>query len=297
MQLFITSAFVVIIISALLLFFHFHKQNHEYQKISPDEELKPLSVAQSDNKTEAAKVLHENLNIDISVTTSFSVVEPPTLEFPTLPHSVRYCEYKVKGKNPATNRQKTCHVIARENSTDDVIAAKTNLNPPYFIELADKPPSDGQINYAKSVNIVIPTPCTAFDLSYITHSDTVGTDFASGELITYAGDRDILISPYSSITDAVSAIFYNLLGSDRLAFLIYTIHSFSNNLDVLNLDQHEKCSFFYGLSDNKDLIEFFSTAKIDFEYLRKHNHMNCQGSKKKLEFYNLICDYLKQYPS
>lgn len=212
----------------------------------------------------------------------------------SLSHNVRYCTYKVRGKNPATNRQKTCYVLARDNADNDVIFSKTSFLPPYTVELADRPPTEGQLQYAREHSLSLPASCTADDAAQISHGFPSITKLVSPDLIIFAGEQQIFISPYADVVYAVSATHYYLDSPDSLAFLIYVIYCVLNDYEIGNLDTLPNRLFFYGMSDDNDMITFSDTFRTNWlEHFFIHKSFDWHGNRKRIDNYNRICNYLK----
>lgn len=85
-------------------------------------------------------------NIDIS--SEFSRVEK---EYPVFDSTkiiiTKYCQYKVKGKNPKTNRMKTNTVVVEQGTSDEIIMQKSGLLEPYTITPYIEAPPEPQISY------------------------------------------------------------------------------------------------------------------------------------------------------
>lgn len=232
------------------------------------------------------------------VSAATCTIESDEFVLPDITCITRYCVYKVVGKNPETNRRKGDYVVAKEGAPEDIITSKTYLLAPYTVEKADKAPTDGQIECARKLNIPVPAHCTSADISCLItkyHEDSE-IPYVSNGLVAFAGERDILISPYSSALNAVCTIMYYLDETDSLAFFIYVIYCVQESKPVENLDALSNKNAFYGLSKSRDfykLVSFINSLSDEhIEYLFLHKRINCQGSNSRLNLYHAICDYI-----
>lgn len=239
------------------------------------------------------------IHASISVTKTVNDKELEPIVLPNIDNCTRYCEYKIIGKNPATNRRKSDYVVAKVNDPEDIITSKTYLLEPYTIERIFKRPTARQLEYAKDLDIPIPSNCSSSDISCLIsrfHEDR-DADYISSGLIDFAAENNVLISPYSSVIYGVCAIINNLYDSHLLAFFIYVIYCVQNDIAIENFNKLTNKSIFYGLSSSEkynDLVNF--VCSIDtiekYRYLFAQKRINCSGSAKKLELYNVICDYI-----
>lgn len=234
----------------------------------------------------------------VSVTKTVVYRELPPIDYSNKVN--RYCEYKVTGKNPATNRIKGDFVVAKINAEESEIILKTYLLPPYDIERIHNPPTASQLSYATDLELDIPKKATSSDVSCLIsrcHEDR-GADFVSSELIDYAAENNVLISPFSSVIRAVCRILSYLDDKDSLAFWIYMIFCIQKGMPIGNLSLLSNKDVFYGLSNNSkydDLINLLSSqTREKIEYLFKHKRILCQGSHRNVELSNIIYDYISE---
>ena len=215
----------------------------------------------------------------------------------TVPH--RYCFYKIKGKNPATNRRKSDYVVASTNASEDEIISRTYLLPPYEVEPYFDAPTDGQLECAKKLEICLPDQATSNDVSCLIsrcHED-YGDKIVSPELIDYAANYDMLISPYCSEIRAAREVIAGLGDDDSFAFWMYVIFCVRSNIPVKNLDMLPNKDVFYGLSDNPmydDFFIFFITDGLNIRFLFEHKRFSCSKNSGNAELLDMIFDYISK---
>lgn len=79
-----------------------------------------------------------------------------------------YCiRYKIKGLNSETGRRKTAHLIV--GSWEDLVRVlpRCGLLEPYEYERDNKPPTERQLQYARSIKLSLPQNCTLEDASIL----------------------------------------------------------------------------------------------------------------------------------
>ena len=250
---------------------------------------------------------NEDISITIEKTNNTESIETefPPLKLPNINNRMRYHVYKVKGKNPSTNHQKTCIVVAKEGTSEELIAKKSGYLEPFTITLdmdakSESLPSERQLDYARALNIPIPSPCSSGDLSRLI-SRQLGEmtgDLVSNGLLEVAGEAGVCLSPYTNVADGVSATIYHLRGKDLLIFFSYLVYCVINNVTVEspNTSAYKNvfCKFADKYIDNIQFQETISSFTYDhIQYLLSKKKVDGRSTQKALVFKTTF-DYLSE---
>ncbi|MCF2705096.1 hypothetical protein I6E91_24215 [Enterocloster clostridioformis] len=224
---------------------------------------------------------------------------------PNISNQLRFHRYKVKGKNPSTNRMKTCIVVALSGTTENEIAEKSGFLAPYSVSLdleslTEQPPSQKQLNYAKDLDISIPLNCSFADLSCLISKrkgeDT--NDLVTNELMTFAASHGVCISPYAGVLSSVCKTMNSLDSRDFLAFLAYLIHCVVSSFPIGNLEKSEYKNVFYKFADSycddDEVNECTVFEDTHIRYLLEKKHFDGRN-KKKAWLFNLISNFLNEH--
>ena len=216
-----------------------------------------------------------------------------------------YRRYKVKGKNPATNKLKTCIVVAKDSLSEEEIGLKSGFLEPYTVTVDSESykeclPSEYQLEYVNDLGISIPPGCTYADVSCIISKEleTDSSDFISNGLICFAGDNNIRLSPYAGIQSSVCRLFNALEDRERFAFFAYLIYCLKNSLTVEDFRSSCYKNVFYDFSDlyinNSEFREcFFFFGETHIAYLISKKTFD-KRSKKKTWLYETTCNFLSE---
>lgn len=213
---------------------------------------------------------------------------------------IRYSNYKVSGINPESNKKKSVTVIAKNGDSEDNIASKSNLLPPYTVILDDRQPTENQIKYAKDLGVKILPNLTFNDVSCLI-SKALGeakNDFTTNDIIEYAGERGTLISPYSDLVGSLHSILCLLKDADHAAFWTYIMFCTSHNIEIGYFDKlnpfDSRFYFFESLKDRDKFIGFFASLSYNqLESVCNHCKLTFQGSHDKASLYQDVCTYIK----
>lgn len=228
-----------------------------------------------------------------------------TFSTPNISNQLRFHRYKVKGKNPTTNRMKTCVVVAQSGTPENEITEKSGFLAPYTVSLdleslTERPPSQKQLDYAKDLGISIPLDCSFADLSCLiskfTNEDT--NDLISNELMTFAALHGVCISPYAGSLSGICTTMNSLEYHDFLAFLAYLIYCVVSSQPVGNLDESKHKTVFYKFADsycdNEHVGECTTFEDTHIRYLLEKKHFDGRN-KKKAWLFNLISEFLTEH--
>lgn len=219
--------------------------------------------------------------VNTEISSSIEQNQTTNIEFRQTP----YKRYKVKGKNPATNRLKTCIVIAKNNLTEKEIGLKSGFLEPYTVTIdsesfEERPPSKQQLDYANDLGILLPPNCTCADVSCLISKELGedSNDFISNGLICFAGDNNLCLSPYAGICSATCRILNSLENRKCLIYFAYLIYCLKTDCIVDDLRNSQYKDIFYEFGDTYiNDTEFFN--HFSFE----HTHIAHLISKKSFD--------------
>lgn len=159
--------------------------------------------------------------------------------------------YKVSGINEATNRKKSIKLEGL--SEDDAIesASKQGLKEITAIEIVPFDlPTERQLDYAKSLGLIIPNASTKEDVSALI-SKRVDKDGTPNQgLLEFATNKRIFLSNYIGKTALYEQIFSSLTNRDKIAFFAFSIYRYISDDRYANLDTHANKDLFYEFADS-----------------------------------------------
>ena len=242
-------------------------------------------------------------SVNLYVKTS-SVYNHDLAVIPDISKQMRFHSYKVRGKNPLTNRLKTCVVVALSGTPENEIALKSGFLEPYTVTLdsqsmSERPPSQEQLKYAKNLNIAIPPDCSCADASRLISKqlDEDTNDLVTNGLMTFAAAHGFCLSPYSGVFSSVCNTMNSLDTRDSLAFLAYLIYCVANSLPIENLDDSKYRNVFYSFSetyiDDEKVNECATFNDTQIRHLLEKKHFD-ERNKKKAWLFHLILDFIAE---
>ncbi|WP_302812268.1 hypothetical protein [Phascolarctobacterium faecium] len=209
--------------------------------------------------------------------------------------------FKIKAKYKPTNRIRTIKVWARsENEINDKLVTM-DYEPADTIEILPQPPSDKQIDLAKSLGYVISPEMTAMDLQAII-SQKLDRDSAPPKagLMEFADEKDIVFSNYTGKKAMYNLVFAKLSEIDKLAFFIFCVYRHLSNDRESNLNKSPYKNFFYefaadALSDRKmvsSLINNYSGEDMRFFGTIRTGNSEYYGGSTKTTIFKSAKQYL-----
>ncbi len=266
-----------------------------------------ISINKSTDKTNSANsTLYDDADNDAFMEYEISYeFEHTDTDYPLFDATnvsvIKYHEYKVKGKNPVTNRMKTNKVVAIHGAPEHIITQKSGLLEPYTITLnydswTEREPSIKQIEYAKDLNIIFPSDCSSADISALISKQLSEDfiDYANPNLLEFAADHNICFSPYNSNIASISLIIHYLTIEDRIAFGVYVIYCFITNSHVTNMDKSPQKDVFYNfIKGYPEKIDEYNELmdNLPIHYIFKNKRVD-RRNKRMAQLYDAVCQYL-----
>ena len=247
------------------------------------------------------------LNTTENSYSSYSTSKPQALSFdyPSYEQISRFHVYKIKGKNPQTNRQKTETIVLKEDTSAEIIAQKTYLLPPYEISIdsnarTERPASEAQLKFAKELNIPIPTSCSVEDLHLLISrkQEELEADYITPELLEMVGKNGICLSPYSSPEDGIKAMLHSGDVKQRLTFFSYFVYCVSHGIWHITTPEHSKYKKVFEefgdtfLSD-ASLLEAIRSLTYDHIWFWRSHGAPDKRSKKTTQAFLTATEFLE----
>lgn len=207
----------------------------------------------------------------------------------------RYCQYKVKGKNPKTNCLKTNIVVVPKGASDDLIIQRSGLLEPYTITPYFNEPSFAQIGYAKNINIIYSPDCTMEDMKCLLSrqiDDWREEKYINSDLLEYAAVNNIYISPYASNEGGIVKLMTYLSPRNRIAFFIYVIYCYQKNINIENMYLLPDYSIFYNYVETIPNVDEIGKLIKEHPYKTANDGTVDRRNKKMAQLYDDICQYL-----
>lgn len=173
--------------------------------------------------------------------------------------------YQIKGINKMTNRKKTVTVSAKNEELAEKAALDQGILPPYEIEIIFTPPTERQIEYAKSLKINIPEKASSLDVSYLISRKTDRDSDPNPGLLEYADNRNLLFSKYIGKQSLYNLIFNTLTDEDKIAFFAFCVYRWLSDDRHANLDTHQNKNVFYEFAKSMVNDESFVKSMNKYE--------------------------------
>lgn len=177
----------------------------------------------------------------INIASPLTKIPYDTLNIPDISGQIKYHCFKVKGKNPSTNRQKTVTVVAKEGSSEYEVFKRSLLLEPYTVSLdinaqSELEATDRQISYASDINIPIPDGCSMSDISCLIakQKGDDSKDIRTNGLAEYASLHGVCLSPYCGSLTGTWLVLHNSNPQDAIFFFVYLIYCFTNDKQIEN---------------------------------------------------------------
>lgn len=286
--------FILIVILAMFCLVFF------LASISEDDRHSSHSSNENFSSTPSSLQIEEHFSNDKTSKKNNPFIYPDTKNYP------RIHTYKVKGKNPATNRQKTTLRAAREGTPADVVGSETYLLPPYtlFIDKQssfERPASEAQIEYAKDLDIPIPSSPSLADMKVLISRclNEFEGDYISPELYTLAGENGTQVSLYDSTENGICAVFASSSNEICLSFFCYFVYCAIHGVWPITAPAYSSHkavfdAFAQKYIDKSDLIDTIrSMSYAHIKYMRTHN---CPDKRKlqNIQAFSLASDFLSE---
>ena len=244
--------FFLILTVAICLFLHFSRK--EEKNIPSSSVIIEKSV--NDN-------IENSYTIKADVSHSYHLTTPENDEaliYPDYENIPLFHLYKIKGKNPQTNRQKTDKIVVKEYTPVEIAAQKTSLLPPYTMSIdttarTERPASDAQLEFAKELNIPIPSHCSMEDAHWLISRkhNNILEDYITPELLEKTAHFNVCLSPYTSPENGILIILHSGNARESLSFFSYLVYCFLHGIWHITTPEH--CKF-------QNVFEEFADAFI-----------------------------------
>ena len=132
-------------------------------------------------------------------------------------------EYNITGINEKTGHRKHFIIQALNESSAINIATSKGLIPPYQVKINElAPPTERQLNYAKSIALKLPQGCCIHDVSaLLTNYENNDINRPSTRLIEFAKSKQIYFSTLYNEKSLYNILFSDLLLEDKIAFFLF----------------------------------------------------------------------------
>lgn len=270
-----------------------HKKSSYKKNVSPTTDAIPLDLPVSTTAI-----------FKSSIETESKIIIPEPFIAPDISGRVCYHEYKVKGKNPLTNRMKTQTVTVSDYESDEEITKLSGLLDPITITLSPSSflniePSEEQIKYATSLNIHIPSQCVFQDLSCLISKATGddSPDLAPEALRSYAYKNKVYSSPYCGVQLLLCYLLNVLSVKDLASLWCYLVFCSINSIVIGDLSLSPYSDIFYSfyttIADNPGLTNKISS--LDYSCIKRYIiEKKIDNRYNATELYNFTKNYLYQ---
>lgn len=189
---------------------------------------------------------------------------------------LNYQIYKISGINEATNRKKSIKIdgLSEDDAIESVL--KQGLKEISNIEIIPfDVPTERQLDYAKSLGLIIPNASTKEDVSALISKRVDRDSTPNPGLLEFATNKRIFLSNYIGKTALYEQVFSRLVDKDKIAFFAFSIYRYISDDRHANLDTHSGKALFY---------EFADSVISDESFMKSMNRYNGSDLKFFGEF-------------
>lgn len=210
-------------------------------------------------------------------------------------------KYKVRGVSEETGRKRTIKLMAQNREKAEEELKQRGLIEPYeFEEEEPDAPTDRQIDYAIDLGILILPTMTKKDISALIDKKVDEDDDANEELLTFAYNKNIYVSPYIGEKALFNTIFSTLANPDKAAFFCYAVYCSINGEKVSNLeespyrDKFYQFAEFYAADDSfQRSLEDYSGEELIFFGTKNVGGVVEYGGSKRKKAYQVAASYIQ----
>lgn len=216
-----------------------HYPMHTYESDDETFHIKEVesTSTSSPNSMPSNSVYTVNTSIQMHTYRDDTTYEP--LALPDISGHIRFHEYKVKGKNPDTNRMQTKSIVVAENTPESEIVSISALLPPVTVSTTfdsgfDSPPTEYRLELAKEFNIPIIPSLTDNDLLCLIgkQKNYDSMDLASNNIRLLLAKHKAFTSPYCGYKYALTELFNYLSVKEKLSFWCYLVYCSLSNQQI-----------------------------------------------------------------
>jgi hypothetical protein len=148
-------------------------------------------------------------------------------------------QYQAEAVYSETKKKRKVTFIAQaEEDVINLLNILGYLEPYQISELAPKPPTQKQIDYAKDLKITIPPDASGSDVSALISSKLDGDISANIELMMYAQEKGLKIAKYIGAKGLYDSLYEHLNLNDKIAFFIFSVYRQLSGDTSNNLNKH-----------------------------------------------------------
>lgn len=209
--------------------------------------------------------------------------------------------FKVKARYIPTNRVRSnVEIWARSESELSEKLNSLGYEPAINTTIVANPPSEAQINYAKSLGINILPEMDKMDLSALISRKVEFDSYSPNQgLMDFADNHDIIFSNYIGKKALYNLIFEQLTDLDKAAFFVFSVYRYLSDNRESNLDISPVRDICYNCAtqivNDKKLqtsLNRYSGENIRFFGTLHVNGNIYEGGSVKTQVYQYVKDYL-----
>lgn len=149
----------------------------------------------------------------------------------------------------------------------------------------DEPATERQKEYARDLGLVFPDDISKGDISVLLDRKLDGDSSPNPDLMDFAVNRGMQVSPYIGKKALYNEIFATLTGVDRIAFFLFCVYRYCTDDRRGNLDVHPERAVIYKFAESlKDDEQFINSMNgYDGESIRYFGILTYTDSSGKCE--------------
>lgn len=172
--------------------------------------------------------------------------------------------YKIKGKDLATNRQKTFTIVAFDEEDLKKRAFAKGLIEPFEITVCDVPPSDKQKDFLRDLGITVKSEFSSEDASCIISRTYEHEPAAEEWLLTFAMGHNIPFSLYATSGNVIYHIckdyFTDII--HEIAFWVFAVNRHASGDTIFY--ENRFVSVAKALNKDNDFMRLYKKTNIDY---------------------------------
>jgi len=154
-------------------------------------------------------------------------------------------QYKVAGKNPATNRKKKVSVVSLSNDEQTVIA-RSGLIDVDSVSLVFDEPSNEQLGFASDLGIPIDCSFSKQDYSALISKATGDepNDSVPLDVARFAERINVYLSSFTSFPRAYNDIYYKMNLFEKIEFFAFSVYQYVYGFACYDYIHHSNVRLF-----------------------------------------------------
>ncbi len=209
--------------------------------------------------------------------------------------------FKAKAIYQATKQVRTVTLTAKSEAEAVLQLKQSGYSEPFEItEELPEPATSAQIEYARALQIEIPSDPTKDDLSALISKKKDNDNEPNPGLVEFAIEKGLPFSKYIGKKALYNFVFHSLSKEDRIAFFAFSVYRWLSEDRHGNLESHKHSDIFYDFAREqlnndsfiKSLDKYAGADLRFFGTLRFADGVETQGGSTNTIAYKVCADFI-----